>query len=162
MNWLDIVILVLLVISAIGGFATGLIKTVFSLVGLIVGVVLAGHFYVGFSNYLTFIPGDNGPRVAAFIIIFLIVMIVAALLGILLTKIVSAIMLGWVNRLGGAVLGVILGAFFVAAILAVWVKFANPGDAITNSKIASVLLDKLPFILGLLPSEFDSVRQFFQ
>jgi membrane protein required for colicin V production len=162
MNWLDIGILVFLVISAIGGFATGLIKTVFSLAGLIVGIALAGRMYEWLSGYLGFIPGDSGPRIAAFIIIFLAVMIIASVLGAILTKVISFIMLGWINRLAGAVLGVFLGATFIAAILAVILNFANPGDVITDSKLASLFLDKLPFVLGLLPSDFDSVRQFFQ
>jgi len=162
MNWLDIVIIIVLVITAISGFVNGLIKMVFSLAGLIVGVILAGRFYVALADHLGFIPGDNAPRIVAFIIIFLVVMLVATLLGALLTKIISASLLNWVNRLGGVVLGVILGAIFVASILAVWVKVADGGDAVTASKIASVMLDKLPFILSLLPSEFNSVNQFFQ
>jgi membrane protein required for colicin V production len=75
---------------------------------------------------------------------------------------ISLVMLGWINRLGGAALGVFLGALFVAAILAIWVKFASPGEIIYNSKIAPVLLNKLPFVLGLLPSDFKSVRDFFK
>jgi membrane protein required for colicin V production len=162
MNWLDIVIIIILVISAISGFASGLIKTVFSLAGLILGVFLAGKFYVNLSGALGFIPGDNGPRIAAFIIIFLVVMLVATILGIVLTKLISAVMLGWINRIGGAVLGLLLGAVFAAAILAILVKVASPGDDLTSSKLASFLVDKLPFITGLLPSEFDSIRGFFQ
>jgi membrane protein required for colicin V production len=162
MNWLDIVILIMIVISAVSGFASGLIKSVFSLAGLIVGIVLAGRYYVGFSNQLGFIPGDSGPRIAAFIIIFLAVMLVATLLGIILTKIISAIMLGWLNRIGGAVLGIVLGAFFAASLLAIWVQVGSPGDFMNDSKLAPILLDKLPFILGLLPPEFNNVQQFFQ
>jgi membrane protein required for colicin V production len=96
----------------------------------------------------------------AFIIILLVVVLVVALLAALLTKLISAVKLGWINRLGGAVLGVFLGAIFVAALLAVWVKVASP-DVVANSRIALVLLDKLPFILGLLPSDFDSIRNLF-
>ena len=162
MNWLDIVILIIILISAISGFASGLIKSVFSLVGLILGVVLAGRFYVALSANLGFIPGDSGPRIGAFIIIFLAVTLVAMLLGMIFTKIISAVMLGWLNRLGGAALGIILGAFFAASLLAIWVKVGSPGDFMTASKLAPILLDKLPFVLGLLPSEFNSVRHFFQ
>ena len=159
MNWLDILILVTLIISAIGGLITGLIKTIFSLVGLILGVVLAGRFYVDFAGVLGFLPGDRAPRIAAVIIILLAVMLAAALLGILLTKVISAVKLGWLNRMGGAVLGIFLGAIFVASLLVIWVKVASP-DVVANSKIAVVLLDKLPFIMGLLPSEFDAMESY--
>jgi membrane protein required for colicin V production len=161
MNWLDFVILVVLAIGSISGLVSGLIKMVFSLVGLVLGVVLAGRLYVPFSAYLTFIPDDAGPRIAAFIIIFLVVMLIATLLGILLTKLISLVLLGWLNRLGGALLGLFMGAVFIAAILTIWVKFVGPGEAVISSRIAGILLDKLPFVLGLLPSEFNSIRQFF-
>ncbi len=162
MNWLDIVILIIILASAVSGFVSGLIKSVFSLVGLIVGIVLAGRYYVAFSSNLGFIPGDSGPRIGAFIIIFLAVMLVATLLGIILTKIISAIMLGWLNRIGGAALGVVLGAFFAASLLAIWIQVGSPGDFMTDSKLAPILLDKLPLVLGLLPPEFNNVQQFFQ
>lgn len=162
MNWIDIVILAVLIACTICGIAIGLIKSIFSLAGLILGVILAGQFYVSFASVLSFLPGDIAPRIAAFIIIFLAVMLIATLLGILLTKLISAVMLGWINRLGGAVIGTLLGAIFVAAILAIWVKVVGPGNILVTSKLAPILLDKLPLILGLLPSDFKSIRDFFR
>lgn len=162
MNWLDVIIIILLVIAAVSGLKTGLIKSVFSLIGLIVGVVLAGRFYTALAGNLTFISDENIARIAAFIIIFLVVMIIATILGIVVTRLVSAILLGWLNRLLGAVFSLILGAIFIAAILAVWVKFAGPGGPIVDSVMAPFLLDKFPVILALLPSEFGTIKQFFQ
>jgi len=161
MNWLDIVIIVLLVSAAIGGMVAGLIRAVFSLAGLIVGVILAGHYYVPFSAYLGFIPTEKGPTIVAFIIIFLAVMIVATLLGFLLTKLISAILLGWLNRVGGAILGLLLGSIFIAAFLIVLAKYTGAEGVISESVLALVLLDKVPIILAFLPPEFDSVRNFF-
>jgi membrane protein required for colicin V production len=162
MNWLDIVIIVLLIAGAIGGLIAGLIKTVFSLAGLIVGVVLAGRFYIPLSGYLGFIPSESGSHIVAFIIIFLAVMIIATLLGFLLTKLISAVLLGWLNRLGGAILGFLLGAIFIASFLIVIAKYLGAEGVISESALAPVLLDRIPLILAFLPSEFDTVRQFFQ
>jgi membrane protein required for colicin V production len=162
MNWLDIVIIVLLIVSAIGGFASGLIKSAFALIGLIVGIVLAGRFYTGLAGVLGFIPNENGAKIAAFIIIFLIVIIVAGIVGNVLTKIVSAMLLGWLNRLAGAVFGVLMGALFIGAILAIWVKYAGGNSVISGSAFASILVDRFPVVLALLPKEFNIVSQFFQ
>jgi membrane protein required for colicin V production len=161
MNWLDMVILILLLVSAIGGLVNGLIKAVISLVGLIVGIVLAGHYYVSLAGHLTFISDQNIARIASFVIIFLAVSIVAAILGTLFTKIVSSISLGWLNRLGGAAFGILIGAVFIAAILSLWVKFAGGTGAISSSVLAPLLVSKFPLVLALLPSEFNSVQQFF-
>jgi uncharacterized membrane protein required for colicin V production len=80
-------------------------------VGLIVGIVLAGRFYASLAGSLSFISDESVARVAAFIIIFLLVIIIASILGVVLTKLISAVMLGWVNRLLGAIFGFFLGAF---------------------------------------------------
>jgi len=100
--------------------------------------------------------------VVAFAIIFIGVMVIAAVLAVVLKKLVSAVLLGWVNRLGGAVFGFILGFIFSGALMAMWVKFLGPGDTIQASPLANFLLDSFPVVLGLLPSDFDSVRSFFK
>ena len=161
MNWLDIVILVVLLTAAVMGLKFGLIKTVLLLAGIIVGVVLAGHFSGPLGERLTFISSEGVAKGIAFAIIMLAVLAVAAIVAALLTWLTKIVMLGWVNRLGGAILGLFLGAFFCGALLAMWVHFLGMPEVVTESAIATVLLDRLPVVLALLPSEFDGVRSFF-
>lgn len=161
MNWLDIVLIVSLVIPTVIGLRQGLIKSVLSLAGLIVGVILAGIFYETLAGLLTFIPTVAIANIVAFIIILVGVMLIAAILAQLLKMVISAVMLGWVNHLGGAIFGFLMGAVLWSAILATWVKFFGTG-IVTESLIASVLLDKFPLILALLPEEFDTIRSFFE
>jgi membrane protein required for colicin V production len=160
MNWLDIVIIVILAISAFSGLKVGLIKVLFGVVGIIVGILLAGRFSDSLAGVLTFID-PQWAKIAAFAIILVAVLIVAAILGAVLSKLISLVLLGWVNRLGGAVLGVVVGALFCGAILAIWVKYLGISDSVAGSALANFLLDKFPIVLGLLPSQFDSVRDFF-
>lgn len=161
MNGLDIVILIYLVISAVAGLAQGLIRSVLSVVGLIAGIILASNFYQQFGNVLTFVNNEDIANILAFVIILLIVMAIAALIAFILRQIIRAIMLGWIDRVGGAALGLILGALSVSALLAIIAKYSNSA-LITDSALASFFLDKFPFILGLLPSSFDTVREFFR
>ena len=162
MNWLDIVILIVIVVSAFLGVRFGLIKTAFSLAGLIVGVILAGRFYIPFSEQLTFISQDSLARIVAFALILIGVMIAAFMLSAVLKWLTSRLLLGWVDRLGGAVLGLLAGAIFCGALLVLAGKFANFGGAIADSTLARILVDYFPVVLRLLPAEFDSVRSFFQ
>jgi len=162
MNWLDIVIIIAIAISAYLGLRIGIIKAALSLAGLIVGVILAGRYYIPLSQQLSFIPQANIAKIVAFAIILIGVMIIAAVAAVLLKWAVSKMMLGWVNRLGGAVFGLVLGAIFCGALLAIWVKFVGIEGAITESTLAAILLDRFPIVLALLPGEFDAVRSFFQ
>jgi len=88
-------------------------------------------------------------------------MVIAGVIARLLKWAVSVTMLGWVNQLGGAIFGLVLGAVFCSAVLAIWVKFLGAG-AIAESGLATILLDRFPMVLALLPSEFDAIRSFFQ
>ena len=163
MNWLDIVILVIVALSVFTGLKNGLIKTAFSLAGLIIGIFLAGNYYLDLAEVLSFIPNESLAQVLAFIIILSLVSVVASLLAMILKKVAHAVMLGWVDRLGGAGIGFVLGAISVAALLTLWIKFtSSPPDAVTDSALASVLLDKFPVVLSMLPDEFDAVRSFFE
>jgi len=49
----------------------------------------------------------------------------------------------------------------VSAFLAIIVKYTS-ASFIVDSKLSGFFLDKFPLILGFLPSEFDSVRNFFK
>src|SRR4030042_1652295 len=123
MNWLDIVILIALVISIVMGLRAGIIKVLFTLAGGIIGVVLAGRFSEGLADKLTFISDSNIAGIVAFAVILIVVMIVATILAFVIKKIASMVLLGWVDKLGGAVLGLIVGAIFSGAVLAMWLKF---------------------------------------
>ncbi|MFC2021647.1 CvpA family protein [Chloroflexota bacterium] len=162
MNLLDISILVILVINVFVGLRIGIIKAVLSLTGVIVGVILAGLFYVSLGERLTFIPQDGIANIVAFVIILVGVMVIASVVAALTKWVVSAVMLGWVNYLGGAVLGLALGAIFCSALLAIWVKFFGITGFISESSLAVILLDRFPAVLALLPEEFDAIRSFFQ
>ena len=161
MNWLDIVIAVALIVPIFTGLRQGLIKAALSLAGLIVGVVLASNYYQELGGMMTFIPNENVANIAAFIIILVVVMIIAFVLAAVLKYTAKAVLLGWVDRLGGAIFGLFMGAIFMGALLSILVKFLGEG-LLTESVLAGFLLDKFPIILGLLPSEFDMIRDFFQ
>jgi membrane protein required for colicin V production len=161
MNWLDIVIAVVLVINLLIGLKTGLIKMVISLVGLVLGILLAGHFYHNLGVRLTFISSAKAADIVAYVVILIVVLVLAGIVAGLLSKVASAIMLGWLNHIGGAILGLLMACFFVGALLAIWAKYAG-SDAISGSFLAKLLLDKFPIALALLPKEFDNVRSFFR
>ncbi len=162
MNWLDIVSMVAIAVLAMVGLWVGVIKTALSLVGIVVGVILAGRYYVPLSEQLAFIPQAALAKIVAFAIILLGVMVIAFVLAGLLKWVASMMLLGWVNRLGGAVFGLLVGAVMCGALLAAWVKFFGIAGVITESVLASMLLDLFPLVLSLLPDEFGAVRSFFQ
>lgn len=160
MNWLDIILLMALLLAAFIGFRRGIINVVLMLAGLILGIFLAGRFYSSFADRLP-IGNDTAAKVLAFIIIFIVVIAAAFVLAFFLRKTIAVIRLGWADRLAGALLGFIAGAVLCGALLALFGHFWDIEGTVGQSWIASVLLDRVPALLALLPDEFDSVRDFF-
>ncbi|MDD4874556.1 MAG: CvpA family protein [Dehalococcoidales bacterium] len=161
MNWLDIVLIVLLFIPTFIGLRKGLIKTVLSLAGLIVGILLAGNLYKPVSGIFGFINNESIANILAFVLILTIVFIIAMLLARLLKALANLIMIGWLDHLGGAIFGFLSGFLILGAIMATIVKFFG-SDPITESFMAKVMLDYFPIVLGLLPGEFQAIQDFFQ
>lgn len=162
MNWLDIAIIIVLGLFLLGGLKNGLIKTICSLAGMVIGVVLAGRYYLQVAGLLTVIPDTGLKNIAAFVIIFIVVNIIATLVAWLLTGFAKAILLGWLNGLLGGAAGFFMGVIAISALLTIWLKFRGPTDVITESMFAGALLNQLPVILSLLPEEFATIGNFFK
>ena len=161
MNWLDIVIIVVAVLLGIAGLRQGIIKTVFGIAGLIGGIVLAGRYYGGLAALLS-PAGATWANIAAYAIILLATLIVASVIGWFVAKLVHLTILGWLDRLVGCVLGVIIGSLLCAAVIAIVGKYYPGTEAvISQSVIAKFLMERFPLLLALLPEEFDFIRDFF-
>jgi membrane protein required for colicin V production len=161
MNWLDILLIIVLIVTTLMGLWRGLIGMIFPIVGLILGIVIAGYHYETVGGWL---PIDNPEHAgwAAYAIIVIVFLIIFGVLAFFIGRFIKWTPLAWVDRLGGGILGLVSGALFLAAVLAACVKFEFGEGAIQGSGVAQLLLDWFPFILGLLPGEFDSVKDFFQ
>lgn len=107
MNTLDWVIVATLAIGFIAGFIKGVIQQAFSLGGLVLGIICGTLLYKPFADLLHgFLKmSDKTACIVAFIVILLVVPIVCGLLGKLLSKLVHAASLGFVDRLLGGVFG---------------------------------------------------------
>ena len=161
MNWLDIVIIVVAVLLGAVGLRQGIIKTVFGIAGLIGGIVLAGRYYDELAAVLSS-SGATWVNIAAYAIILIATLIVVGIIGRLVAKLVHLVLLGWLDRLVGCVLGVFIGSLLCAAILAIVVNYYPGAEAvISQSGLARFLMEGFPLLLALLPEEFDSIRDFF-
>ena len=174
MNWLDIVIIIIALIGGYMGLKQGLIKTVALVVGLVAGIWLAGTYGTQVANLF----GDAAwAEIAGYIIVLIVVLVIFMIVGSALKKILNVVMLGWVDKLVGGILGLALGGFICASILTIIVNAtftppAIPGvsipdlnfinQAVRDSTIAKFLMQQLPVVLALIPGDIgDTVRDFF-
>lgn len=109
MNILDIIILICLIPALIQGIVKGFVSQAVSIIAIIVGVWASSHFAGIVCQWLSKFITASGQilEVSAFAIIFILVIIALILLGKLLEKIITLAMLGWLNKLLGAVFAVV-------------------------------------------------------
>ena len=118
MNWLDGVFIVVIAASAYVGFRTGLISAAFTVIGVWVGIVLAGRFSDDLGEWLTTsISNDTLVTVISFAFIVIASILVARIAGAALRKVVGLLFLGFADPLAGAVLGALAGAILVGALI---------------------------------------------
>lgn len=116
MNILDIIIIAVLIIFSLKGFLRGLVNEVSSLTGLVLGSWLAYRFHTIISvpiRTLLHLP-VGVSAFAAFVLILLASGIIAHIIGNLITTALRLVLLGGINRLGGAVIGAAEGSLILS------------------------------------------------
>src|SRR3989304_4272440 len=105
MNWLDIAIALIIVTFTLSAFSSGLIREVVTLVSAVVGVVFAGLFYDDLArDVLVFIHDDEAALFFAFLALLGSVYLTGQLIAMMLKQMASLLLLGWVDKIGGAAL----------------------------------------------------------
>jgi membrane protein required for colicin V production len=138
MNYLDIILGILLVLSAFNGFSKGFIEELAGLVALILGIWAAIHFSGLVADYLvnhlhfTF----QHLTIASFIITFIIVVILVHVVGMVVSKVIKSASLGFLNRLAGFAFGVIKGALILSVVLVVFNRIDDDVHIISPQKKA--------------------------
>jgi len=119
MTWLDIVILLPLLIGLVRGIMRGLITEIIAILAVVFGFVGAKLWGKVFSAWLMtqFTWPQGVCDAVAYALLFLGIAIVLNILGRLLSKLLKAINLGWINRALGATFGILKWGVIVLAVV---------------------------------------------
>ena len=119
MNFVDILILILLGVFLLKGLLRGLMKELCSLVGLVVGSLLAFRFHGPLAEAMVsaFSLPASVCVVLAFLVIFLTILLIFGLIGMLLSKYVKLLYVGGLNRVAGGIFGLVQGVLILAVIM---------------------------------------------
>lgn len=163
MNWLDIVIVLVLAFFAATAFSAGLIRELVTLVSAVVGIVVAGRFHDDLArDVLVFIDNGNTANIVAFLVLLGAIYLAGQLVAIMLKQVAAMLLLGWADRLGGALFGLVKGLVVVEVLLIAFVTFdVGLDDAIEDSGLASVFLDAASVLLLILPGKFEQAVDTF-
>jgi membrane protein required for colicin V production len=116
---IDIIYVVILILAVLQGYRRGLIVGLFSLIAIIIGIAAAmklSAVAAGFIGKNINVSKEWLP-VISFALIFLLVVLLVRLGAKAIEKTVQIAMLGWVNRLGGIVLYIIIYTIVFSVLL---------------------------------------------
>ncbi len=134
MNYIDIILGLLLIFSAIGGFRNGLIAELASLAALILGVWGAIEFSDVTSEFLVenFHFKTEHLNIISFVVTFVVIVILVHIVGNVVNKLIDTVMLGFVNRLAGLVFGILKSALILSVILVIFDKIDNDIEILSS------------------------------
>ncbi|MES2881189.1 MAG: CvpA family protein [Bacteroidota bacterium] len=168
---IDIIAFILICMAIFKGWQKGLIVALFSFVAFIVGMAAALKLSVAAARYL----GDavhisqRWLPVIAFVAVFVIVVLLIRLGAKLIEGAVNLVMLGWLNKLGGILLFLLI-YFFIFSILLFYagqlqlIKPATTQSSITFSYIQPIgpyVMNAIGSVIPLFRNMFDELLQFF-
>ena len=106
---MTLLIVIILALGAAIGCYQGAFKQIANLLGVVVGIIIAASLYKQGGELLASKCGASAgiAQVVAFVILVIIVPVCLGFVATLLTKLFSSIHLGFLNRLAGAVIGVV-------------------------------------------------------
>ena len=158
MNWLDLLIVGILAWTVFRAFSSGLIREVVTLIGLVAGIALSGAFYDDLSANLEFVIADPSTRqLVAFGAIFLGTTIAGYVISAVLRTAAALLFLGPIDKIGGAVFGLVKGFLLVQIVLIAVTIFpaqTSLAKAVAGSTLAPYFLRFTPTIKAMLPAEF--------
>jgi membrane protein required for colicin V production len=136
MTWIDWAILIVIALSVLGGLKQGFFRSVCSLGGLVLGLVLAAWNYARLAFLLLpLVRIEQVSDTIAFILIALFVMALASILGTVIAKLLHQVGLGCLDRLAGAAFGLFQGALLVTLGILVVVAFYPKAHWLTEGKL---------------------------
>jgi membrane protein required for colicin V production len=164
MNWLDFVIIFVLIFFVISAYSAGLIREVVTLAAVFFGIIIAGLLYDKLAkDVLVFMNDEDAARAISFLLLFGCVYLFGQILAYVLKAGASMVMLGQADRIGGAVFGLLKGLIVVQVLLIIFAAYPSLklDTAIGNSEIGGYFVDDVSVVLYILPADFDSrVDQF--
>lgn len=153
MEIIDIIIAVLLVIGLIAGLKDGFVKQVAGLVGFVAGLLVGKALYLSVAAELTPLLGtsEKTTQIIAFVLIMVLVPLIFSVIAWLISKLLKSVGLGWLNRLGGGIVGMIEYAL-IAGLIIVGIESFDTHNVIVSkeTKENSVFYYALGNTTGLL------------
>lgn len=161
MNIADLIIVIVLLVSVFQAATSGFFQEAFSIAGLVFGYLIAAWQYRRLADHFaTHVSSRWFVEIAAFLAIFLGVMVIAGVLGRIVRWIVKEAGLSGVDRFLGGLLGFVRGCLTVAIVLVSMTAFTPTSRWLQGSALAPYFLVVGRAAIWVAPSQLRA--QFYE
>jgi membrane protein required for colicin V production len=155
LNTLDILILVILGFTLIRGLFRGFIGEISSVAGLIAGFFLANKYHAMLLPLVESILPDRGTaQLISYALVFCTGLVGVLMVAAVLRHLLKVVLLGWVDRFAGGVIGLLKGGLICVLLVLVLTTFLSPkADILASSRMAPQVNRFAAILADLLPRE---------
>jgi membrane protein required for colicin V production len=160
MNWLDVTLVILLVGSVASAFSKGFVREAIGLAAAFIGLLCGAWFYRMPGDILRpYLSSREAANLCGFLLIFVVAILLGWLVSLLVGMMVKVVGLSWLDRLLGAAFGAARGVIVCVALITAIVAFApgsdpkTPPQSVVNSRIAPYMLDAAHLLTMATPKE---------
>jgi len=144
MNWVDMVLIALVLLCGAVGMWTGLIRAAFGALGVVLGILVAAQLSNNLSSlYASHISNETVANVIAYGLIILLSVILARVVAIVVRKAVYMLFMGWIDRAAGLALGLVAGVAISWVSIAGLAEVAYHPGLIDKAVSAGALEDRV-------------------
>lgn len=158
MNFLDVILIIPLIYGVWCAFHKGLIMSLLTVLALIIGIYVAFHFSNFFSHFISEHFYESMPKnlpAISFLIVFLIVGVCIYFGGKALEKIVKIVRLSFLNKLFGALLGLVKWGYFLSCLL-IFIESMDSNEQVLSKDLKSNSFI-YPILKKLIPNTIPNV-----
>ncbi|KUJ94984.1 MAG: rane protein required for colicin production [Desulfonauticus sp.] len=155
MNFLDIFFLVVISFFFLRGIYRGLVQEVSSLVALFLGFFLANRYWQKVLPLMEeIIPSETWAKICSYLAVLIGVMFIIFIISTILKHLLKMAFLGWLDRIGGAAIGLLKALVLCSIFLMILTSFLPArSEALQTSKLAPYVHRSSLFLAKLLPKE---------
>jgi uncharacterized membrane protein required for colicin V production len=124
MNVFDWVLIVVFALTALWGYKTGLIDAALNAITIYVGLFLSGLFAARvLSLFWDGLESESVSTAIGYVIIFVTVFIASRIVSGIIKKALKITFMGWVDNLGGIVIGLVAGMLIAGGVMTVAARY---------------------------------------
>lgn len=150
----DVFVGATLLYFAYRGWRAGFVKAVLSVVVLVVAFWAMGAYGPSAEARLTFIADPRWRLLAAYVVIFVVILLAGGVVARLLRQLLNFAFLGWLDKLAGFVFGALKGAAIWIVVFGVLLKIFPNAPFLRESSFYPLMTQIMDYVKPWLHDNF--------